>query len=756
MRRSYKRIVAGVLAAMMLLDNAPMLTSEASSNNTGSTIPGSGSFEGVLSDVFCVVVPTEPETTVDRDTADLKRTFDFLLDPKQLAQKGSLLNKKIEPGATVYFENAAGTPYEHSSISDAYTVINKSTTDINVELDASITMQGVKLTTDKNFANDNSASVYLALVDNKGKTVPLDKYGAVMRSTLAGSADGYNVIYDSGAKKYSYELKAGFTQFPKYEFRLTGACNSANSWSQVGQELDAQIEVIWSVSARPKNVSPSIAKQQYAMEIGKPVQVGIDLGSGDLAAKGIKAITYSDAGTLKTVSTDKYVVEQETLRFRASYIDNLIKGDISSRTFSILFNDKLATSQTITLSTNDTVPTINESEYTMTNGQPVTVEVDYGSGTLAATGVASITYINAAGSVVTVPTDKYVLENGVLKFRASYITQLLNEGKVERDYTITFNDKARTEKTITLKITGTAPSITPGDYIMSKNQYVEVPVELGSGALAATGIASITYVNAAGATVTVSEDKYVYEKKVVRFRASYITQMLDEGKISREFTITFNNAVKTKDKVTLETLSAAPSIAEGDYRMISGQPVKIDVDLGSGALGATKIKSITYVNASGATVTLPADKYVYENGVLKFRASYITQIISEGKVSREFTITLNDKDGTQGRVNLEVKGTQPAVVGATTYTMKSNNPVSITVDLGTDDLKATGIKYITYKNASGQTITVPTSNYVYGNNILKFRASYITQMLKEGKVSREYTIVFNDISSTAVKVTLVK
>ncbi len=97
-----------------------------------------------------------------------------------------------------------------------------------------------------------------------------------------------------------------------------------------------------------------------------------------------------------------------------------------------------------------------------------------------------------------------------------------------------------------------APSIATTSYTMTKGTEVLVPINFGSGDLAATDIASITYKNSSNVETTLATESYsITDKNELRFRPSYIDTLIDGGIKTRAFTVTFNDTAKTKVTVTL-------------------------------------------------------------------------------------------------------------------------------------------------------------------------------------------------------------
>lgn len=760
MEHKCKRMIAGILAATIIMSGSVSFDSRATGGSTG----GSGGMEGVLSDVFSVVVPTEANRPANENTL-YTSAFDFILDPKGLASAagGSLVGKNLEPNASVYFENLEqDAAYDYSSTSDGFTVINKGMVDVDVTLEATLTgMDGVRLIGDKNFVDDMSASVYLALTDSKGKTSAVDKFGAAIKTTLKGQPNGYKATYNHSTGKYEYQIKSDVEllkdniKFVDYTFRLTGACNSANSWFKLSGYLEPVISVEWHVAARPKNLAPSIVKTSYVMNVGKALFVDVDLGSGNLAATGISSITYTNSsGTMSTLADSNYVFEDGVLRFRASYISSVLREGVKQRDYTITFNDGARTGKVVKLVANDDIaPSIAQTKYSMTSGQSIDVDMDLGAGALGASGITSITFINSSGATQTLKTDKYTFTNGVLTFNALYIDMMLSNGIASRTHVITLNDNAKTQFSVTLAVDGTEPSIAQTEYRMERGTDVDVAVDLGTDSLAASGISSITFTPPAGGTKTLQTDKYTFANGVLTFKADFINMLFNSGVASRAFTVNFNNVTTTSVVITLTADDIEPSNADVSSFINSGQPITVNVDLGSGTVGATGIKSITFINPTGAEKTLQTDKYTFADGVLTFEAAYIDMLLSNGVTSRTHVVTLNNKLETKMKITLEVDGTGPAIAQAD-YTMDRGKSIDVPVDLGTKALAATGISTITFVSPAGEVKTLLTDKYTFSNSVFTFKDSFIDMLLNNSVVSRTFTITFNDMAKTQAKVTL--
>ncbi len=765
MSRNYKKKFAGFLAMTIVLTGfSPAFTVSHVEGSSGLdlNISGAGRTEGNIdTDVFNVELPVVPENeTSGSISANETRStpYDFIMDPHGLISE-KYKDKKIEPNKTLYFANhEEGAAYDFSHTSDALVIRNKSTMNVDVELTASLSnMDGIKLTRDGEFVDDTSASVYLSLLDSSGKTAPVDKYGSFLRATLKGSPKAYKAIFDTDDQEYKYglksdaELKASGIKFADYTFRLTGACNPQNGWSDLSEDIAPLITVVWSVSPRLASMAPSIGKTAYAMTKGKGIAIDVDLGAGDLAAKGVKMITFvNSTGAVTTFPTSNYTLSNERIVINKTCITNLVNGGVTSRKYTIIFDDKAETKVDFVLSNDSMAPSIEYDSYDMVSGKEVQINVDLGSGDLAASGIKMITF-DKGGESVTFPSSNYTFAGGRLTINSTCITNLIKGGVTSREYTIIFNDNAETEAKFTLNTDGNPPSIANASniYTMIKDSDVTVDVDLGTGYLEAKGIKAITFTNATGEVVFPTSN-YKYADGQIVINKECINKLLEAGLVSREYTITFNNVAETKEKIVLKAENKAPSIV-GDtkYTVISGRGVAITLDLGSGESRASGIKEITFMK-NGVAATFPTSNYRFENGKLIITSACIDNLIKGGLTSREYTITFDN--GMKVSFTLGVDGTAPSIDNKA-YTMVKNTDVVVNINEGTGSMKATGIKMITFVK-NGVITTFPTTNYSYTTGRLTINKSCITSMITSGLISREYTITFNNQAETKVNIVL--
>ena len=210
---------------------------------------------------------------------------------------------------------------------------------------------------------------------------------------------------------------------------------------------------------------------------------------------------------------------------------------------------------------------------------------------------------------------------------------------------------ATPEVALTWKITDPnaqeAPSIAGSAFAMAAGTAVKIPVDLGAGDLAATGISKITYVKN-GAVTNLDSANYELANGMLTIKASYVDVVM-AATTSREYTITFNDTAKTKVSFTLRT-AAAPSIATTIYTMTAGTDVNVKVDLGAGDLAATGISKITY-DKNGSATTLDSANYTFANGVLTIKASYV-DVVMAATTSRDYVVTFDDAAQTAVMITL--------------------------------------------------------------------------------------------------------
>lgn len=157
--------------------------------------------------------------------------FDFIMDPQSLICQTNAVRyggKSFEEGATLYFKNT-DKDCDYSNQSDWIEVISRSTVPIKVTIGAVVeNLSDIELVEDNTFEEgDETASVYLALIDDCGNKIPLcvDNSAAVEIEMAASEDDSFEV----------------------YSFGLTGACNPDGNWAEIDEI--PQVILTWTIES---------------------------------------------------------------------------------------------------------------------------------------------------------------------------------------------------------------------------------------------------------------------------------------------------------------------------------------------------------------------------------------------------------------------------------------------------------------------------------------------------------------------------
>lgn len=243
MRRNFRKIITFVLSTTMMIGSPISILADETRQDA---VSGVGQIESTIkTDVYQVILPT-----------DVNGIFDFVMDPQKLIEKTNAAvygGKTYEKGATVFFHRSDGqTADEYSSSSDHVTIINRSSMPVDVLVNVSISsdsLDSITMTDDREFTNDTSTSLYMALTDEE-QTVPIGMEGSYIHTTIpAAPKDAFEYSYDQECGEYSYGLKEDLNniEFPEYSFQLTGAVNEKGDWSTV-RDAEILVNVTWEVA----------------------------------------------------------------------------------------------------------------------------------------------------------------------------------------------------------------------------------------------------------------------------------------------------------------------------------------------------------------------------------------------------------------------------------------------------------------------------------------------------------------------------
>ena len=252
--KQFKKLIACVLAATLVLGSTTVVFG-AENSQTGS-LGGGADLEGVVNrEVFSVEAPTVaylPDATGS--------VYNFILDPEGLieeTEEGNYAGADFVTYGSMYFQTGAT---EYNVKSQEATVTNKSSVDVTVTLNATVTVpaSNAAVTFDADgvwAATDTSLGIYLAI---EGKDVNNDYVtgaaivanGGAVTTDLA-SYGAYKVIATNDGYEYAIDpdLEDSATA-DTYTFWLTGACNTNADWSGYDTTANPSIELVWTVEVK--------------------------------------------------------------------------------------------------------------------------------------------------------------------------------------------------------------------------------------------------------------------------------------------------------------------------------------------------------------------------------------------------------------------------------------------------------------------------------------------------------------------------
>lgn len=276
-------------------------------------IGGNGQLEGYVNkDVFRIVVPTVSDV-------------DFTADPQGLLNIAASAEYTGGAGA-VYFANAgAGGTVTYSDKSDPITVINKSSYDVDVNLDVTVTAGDVELVADKaDLATATVPSLYMGVITDNGTAATIDEAsfktdakkvngvpevsgsvtkGYTIKASTTDPGDG-TVVSPSG-QYYSFGLTDDFqdSDAAKVSYQLTAACDKTADWSKVDDNID--VSVVWSCK-KHANGPTTLYSLYYEGEGGYLSKTDFTEDNGANAPegqRGFESVAKSDVTNFKVNDT---------------------------------------------------------------------------------------------------------------------------------------------------------------------------------------------------------------------------------------------------------------------------------------------------------------------------------------------------------------------------------------------------------------------------------------------------------------------
>lgn len=447
MRRNLKNMIAFAIFSVLVIGSPISILAEEPGQADAS---GAGQMEASIKpDVYQVILPT-----------DANGIFDFVLDPQKLIEETNAAaygGKSYEKGATVFFHRSDGqTADEYSSSSDHVTIINRSTVPVDVLIKVDISPEslgGITMTDDREFTYDTGTSLYMALTDGE-HTVPIGTEKAYIQATIpAAPEDAFEYSYDQESGEYNYGLRndLGNVSFPEYSFQLIGTANEKGDWSTV-KNVALLVNVTWEVmpgqsldSDKPKNT------------------VSNETLEGDSI--------FSQ--TLETDPVEKEALEDENIQNSTSYLNrepalaerNNLDTDRDLNNSTSMDKEAGADIDSVsgikeTLDENKdsdvnpefgegTAPNIAKTSYTLKTGKPLSIDVDLGSGSAAATKIVSVRWKDTDDELLGTEgeADAVRYKEGQLLLGEGWVNECLSDLSMQPAVlVVVFNDVGKTEE----------------------------------------------------------------------------------------------------------------------------------------------------------------------------------------------------------------------------------------------------------------------------------------------------------------------
>ncbi len=340
--------VAALTAALITANSAAMVWAA----ETGTK--GQGTFEGNVSmNIYNVVLPT-----INEDNNGFASQLSFIIDPNDLITKSknsrySAENENIvfESGKGFYFKNADGN---YSAKSDDLTAVNKSSTKIDVTLQASlsnyngISLQGGDSTSNEVFGTSKSPSICINLKSGDKSSAITEESNAELKDRIDGADESaFVLLYDqSTGYKYSQSSLASEEAFKEYTFWFTGASNMNGNWEGISDDTAPVLDLVWRFDQYLGDIAPSVNESTLALSLEEDAMINFDFGTGDYAATDVTAISIIDSGNtnanaLQLVSSGYAVVDLENkqIRFKKSLANVLSEAGVTTGKIKVVFNN---------------------------------------------------------------------------------------------------------------------------------------------------------------------------------------------------------------------------------------------------------------------------------------------------------------------------------------------------------------------------------------------------------------------------------
>lgn len=323
-----RKLMAGTLAATMVLGSSMMAFAEAQSGEA----TGTGSSVGhVDKEVLTVTLPSGTDNV-----------FDYYVDPERVIDLAGSLSSgtKVDHNADgVYFKNGGASGTSFSSSSDEVKFIGKNSVAVDVSVAATVVAtEGGK---DITLVGDNdalTAATTPALLMNLTvgtETRAITSDGATAKATLDGVDDNFEVVVDNGAYKYQAKASATEESWSNTTVKLSGKTNKMD----VPTDMTApKIKLTWTIEKHLDSYLDSTTMSASSNSVELTLPNGITITKAE--------ITHED-GTGSIVLSDQYTLNGTTFTIPAGNITAWTGLNPAYTKLVLTFSDNK--SETITL-----------------------------------------------------------------------------------------------------------------------------------------------------------------------------------------------------------------------------------------------------------------------------------------------------------------------------------------------------------------------------------------------------------------------
>jgi len=366
MRR--RKLLALGLAGLMIISSAmPVFAADATTEPATGSISGTGTIEGYVDkDVFTVTLPTVTTTNFSVDPQELKLAVDADYEVDETKATAGSYGDKVIFNYTPEGGSAAGDYTKSADIK----VVNKSTFDVDVKVDAAVT--GLKtddydiaLVEDVTASDVTGPAISLVLTDS-ANTLTGTTEGSATKGTdkkltgtdsftykVAKSVDvdkAYEVKKDGNVYTYKIKDTVSDVAFNEVILNVSGAVKKNADWTDFNKAAtkSLKLEVTYSVT---KHVDkPTIATTSLTWAKGSDATINFSLGT--TGATGVKEIKYvNGSGATVNLATSNYTATSSAITIKSSFVDAIINSGTTKKEFTVVFNDSAATSVKVTFAT---------------------------------------------------------------------------------------------------------------------------------------------------------------------------------------------------------------------------------------------------------------------------------------------------------------------------------------------------------------------------------------------------------------------